>query len=309
MEDVNSNIRKIYPKTQGEHVLEAVRQKLYEDSREPKKKREEFQENRLSKYYSNDLSVMKEYNAFKKKVKEDLLAECMYKVLIPALRDIDGDRKYKISKGLVQDFIQEEGVENLLRNFQRGSLILYEMYDLTNNHYNYIMEKVDNKDRNTFMIDTEDKDNFFEDLDNSDLNSASVTLRERISSSIDDFVIDNIQTKAEVQEIIQNTQERIDANKNESVIEDLNRIANKRILELNERKTKTLLEGMVYNVTESAMKNDEMKALYCENNKVNMDKIVDDTTVIYGFLEMVNMCKMKKIDESYLSTVLKNLKK
>lgn len=298
---------KIYNKTQGECVLEALNNKLYEDNR-VREHKEEINENPLYKYYSDDITVNKEYNGFKRQVKEDLLAECMYKVLIPALQEVEGTRKYQISKGLVRDFIKEEGVENLLRNFRKGSPVLYEMYDLTETHYKSIMEKVDKRDSNTFMIDTEDKDSFFDDLDASNLDGVSATLKERISTSIDDFVMDNVQTKADVSEIIQSTQERISATKNESVIEELNRSANDRIASLNERRAKRVLEGMVYNVAESSMTNESMKAIYCENGKINMDKVVDDTVVIYGFLEMVNMCKMRRIDDDYIINAVNNLK-
>lgn len=298
---------KIYSKTQGECVLEALNNKLYEDNR-VREHIEEINENPLYKYYSDDITVNKEYNGFKKQVKEDLLAECMYKVLIPALQEVEGTRKYQISKGLVRDFIKEEGVENLLRNFRKGSPVLYEMYDLTETHYKSIMEKVDKKDSNTFMIDTEDKDSFFDDLDASNLDGVSATLKERISTSVDDFIMDNVQTKADVSEIIQSTQERISATKNESVIEELNRSANDRIASLNERRAKRVLEGMVYNVAESSMTNKSMKSIYCENGKINMDKVVDDTVVIYGFLEMVNMCKMRRIDDDYIINAVNNLK-
>ncbi len=298
---------KIYSKTQGECVLEALNNKLYESNR-TRERKQEINENPLYKYYSDDITVNKEYNEFKVKVKEDLLAECMYKVLIPALQEVEGTRKYQISKGLVRDFIKEEGVDNLLRNFRKGSPVLYEMYDLTETHYQSVMEKVDKKDSNTFMIDTDDKDSFFDDLDASNLDGVSTVLKERISSSIDDFVMDNVQTKADVNEIIQSTQERISATKNESVIEELNRTANDRIATLNERRTKRVLEGMVYNVAESSMTNDSMRQIYCENGKINMDKVVDDTVVIYAFLEMVNMCKMRRVDDDYIINAVNNLK-
>ena len=298
---------KIYSKTQGECVLEALNNKLYESNR-TRERKQEINENPLYKYYSDDITVNKEYNEFKVQVKEDLLAECMYKVLIPALQEVAGTRKYQISKGLVRDFIKEEGVDNLLRNFRKGSPVLYEMYDLTETHYQSVMEKVDKKDSNTFMIDTEDKDSFFDDLDASNLDGVSTVLKERISSSIDDFVMDNVQTKADVNEIIQSTQERISATKNESVIEELNRTANDRIATLNERRTKRVLEGMIYNVAESSMTNDSMKQIYCENGKINMDRVVDDTVVIYGFLEMVNMCKMRRVDDDYIINAVNNLK-
>ena len=298
---------KIYSKTQGECVLEALNNKLYEDNRQRNIK-EEFDENPLYKYQNDDIKVYREYTQFKTKVREELLAECMYKVLIPALQEVAGTRKYQICKGLVRDFIKEEGVDSLLTRFKKSGPVLYEMYYLTKTHYDAVMEKVDRKDCNTFMIDTEDKDSFFDDLDASNLEGVSATLKERISTSVDDFIMDNVQTKADVNEIIQSTQERISATKNEAAIEELNRSANDRIATLNERRPKRILEAMIYNVAQSSMINESMQSLYCENGKLNMDKVVDDTVVIYGFLEMVNMCKMKKMDDEYIINAINNLK-
>lgn len=303
--------RKIMPKTKSELVLEAVRGRLYDDEKSTIKENKYQEYNtKIEDMYEKDNQVVMEYLDFKKSVKEDLFAECMYKIYMPGLRNVESPRKYQIAKGLVKDYIQENGIDFLLRKCKYGSPLLYEMYELTNRYSDIILEEVDKNNPNTFNIDTELKDNFFDDIDASkDLNTSSSLLRERISTALDDFLMDNVETKGAIEEIIQQTQERIEANKNTDVRESYNELANRRIMELKERKPKGILESMIYNVSSSSIVNENMRSIYInENGKLDMDKIVDETCVMYGFLEMLNLCKFENVNEEYLLKNINNLK-
>ena len=44
-----------------------------------------------------------------------------------------------------------------------------------------------------------------------------------------------------------------------------------------------------------------------ENGKLNMQKIIDTSEVMYTFLEMVNSMKIKDIDNRYLTEVLNSI--
>ena len=83
----------------------------------------------------------------------------------------------------------------------------------------------------------------------------------------------------------------------------------RQIVDLKRKRSKGVLEGMIYNVTESSVIDDEMKSIYFENGKLNLDKIVEETALLYGFLEMVNLCYMKKVDEQYILDNINGLKK
>ena len=127
---------------------------------------------------------------------------------------VDTPRKESICKGLVKDFIKEETVDGLLNEFKRGSSLLYELYDITNRYSQAVFERCDKNDCNTFNVDTDLKDDFFTELEEGDLNKVSDTLNARISNALDEFITDNLETKSQIQDIINQTQERIDANKN-----------------------------------------------------------------------------------------------
>ena len=83
----------------------------------------------------------------------------------------------------------------------------------------------------------------------------------------------------------------------------------RQIVDLKRKRSKGVLEGMIYNVTESSVIDEEMKSIYFENGKLNLDKIVEETALLYGFLEMVNLCYMNKVDEQYILDNINGLKK
>ena len=234
--------------------------------------------------------------------------ESICKILIPSFDNlVDTPRKESICKGLVKDFIKEETVDGLLNEFKRGSSLLYELYDITTRYSQAVFERCDKNDCNTFNVDTDLKDDFFTELEEGDLNKVSDTLNARISNALDEFITDNLETKSQIQDIINQTQERIDANKN--MKEAYNQTAERQIVDLKRKRSKGVLEGMIYNVTESSVIDDEMKSIYFENGKLNLDKIVEETALLYGFLEMVNLCYMKKVDEQYILDNINGLKK
>ena len=403
--------------TKSDIVLKTLENKRFGEPKKVIKEESTYSEynKRIDDIYNNKEKIIREYKEFEVRVKEDFLMESICKILIPSFDNlVDTPRKESICKGLVKDFIKEETVDGLLNEFKRGSSLLYELYDITTRYSQAVFERCDKNDCNTFNVDTDLKDDFFTELEEGDLNKVSDTLNARISNALDEFITDNLETKSQIQDIIDQTQERIDANKNmkESYVnegfikkfidnykqlrknqkdirtiqprlmdmidkcetvaqveyferdleigkkemkdkidkvkdpeqkkymqehlkwlnttyskalqnkkKELRKKSNnplkeayidsmeRQIVDLKRKRSKGVLEGMIYNVTESSVIDDEMKSIYFENGKLNLDKIVEETALLYGFLEMVNLCYMKKVDEQYILDNINGLKK
>ena len=296
--------------TKSDIVLKTLENKRFGEPKKVIKEESTYSEynKKIDDIYSNKEKIIREYKEFEVRVKEDFLMESICKILIPSFDNlVDTPRKESICKGLVKDFIKEETVDGLLNEFKKGSSLLYELYDITNRYSQAVFERCDKNDCNTFNVDTDLKDDFFTELEEGDLNKVSDTLNARISNALDEFITDNLETKSQIQDIINQTQERIDANKN--MKEAYNQTAERQIVDLKRKRSKGVLEGMIYNVTESSVIDDEMKSIYFENGKLNLDKIVEETALLYGFLEMVNLCYMKKVDEQYILDNINGLKK
>ena len=108
---------------------------------------------------------------------------------------------------------------------------------------------------------------------------------------------------------LQNKKKELRKKNNNSLKEAYIDSMERQIVDLKRKRSKGVLEGMIYNVTESSVIDDEMKSIYFENGKLNLDKIVEETALLYGFLEMVNLCYMKKVDEQYILDNINGLKK
>ena len=75
------------------------------------------------------------------------------------------------------------------------------------------------------------------------------------------------------------------------------------------QRRRNILESIVRRMSQNIITNDEMRQNFIqESGKLNMNKIIDTTEVMYAFLEMVNTTQIKEVDSKYLETVLMSIK-
>ena len=294
--------------TRAELVKEALNNKMYEGEtrkRKPVNENESIYERQMEQELTQ-----RKFEEFVKKVKTDLVFESIYAIYEPTLKKRTSPRTTGLAKQLVKEFVEDKNPNTLLREFKTKSSLLSEVYSLVNKYSNLIIERVDKKNPVTYNIDTELRDDFFDNLKTEDFESMSTIINQRIASAIDDFVVDNIQTKAEIQDIVNQTKERIDTKKQitKESAEEYNLLGKFRIQNLKERKRQGILNALVYNITESAIKNPQLNEIYFDNGKPNIDLIVDEATTIYSFLETVNSCRLDKVDEKYIKNFLDGFK-
>lgn len=258
----------------------------------------------------NKLKVEREYNKFILDTKKTLLSECIYSLMDKSIGyQQDKVRADVIKRNLVNNFIEEQGVDTLLSRFKTESFLLSEYARIVNKYTNLIIEKADKDNTDTFVVDQEEKDKFFDELDMEDAEEVATAIKIRVSDSVDEFVNSNIKQKEELKEVLTKSKEKIESSKSEEVKESFNILAKKRMSDIRERRKMNIFESMVFSLAEASMKNEELKNVYTVNGKLDMDSIVENCTIMYSFLETVNSSKMIKIDESYLKTVLEQLKK
>lgn len=258
----------------------------------------------------NKLKVEREYKKFITDTKKTLLSECIYSLMDKSIGyQQDKVRADVIKRNLVNNFIEEQGVDILLSKFKTETFLLSEYARIVNKYTSIITEKCDKENTDTFVVDQEDKDKFFDELDMEDADEVASAIRIRVSDSVDEFVYANIKQKEELKEVLTKSKEKIDSSKTEEVKESFNILAKRRMSEIREKRKMNIFESMVFSLAEASMKNEELKNIYSVNGKLDMDSIVENCTIMYSFLETLNSAKMMKIDESYLKSVLEQLKK
>lgn len=249
------------------------------------------------------------YTQFVQGTKKDLLSECVFVLLDKATGYSFNEAQASIMKrNMVSSFINENGVDTLLNAMKSNSYVLAEFSRLVTKYTKIVTEKADKENTDTFCIDPEDRDNFFDELNTDDVEDVARVIKMRVSDSVDQFVQSNVQQKEELKEIIQNSKEKIDAARTEDVKESYGLIAKKAMTNLREKKKNNVLEAMIINVCESAMKNDELKQVYTVEGKLDMDTVVENCTIMYAFLETLHTSKLFKVDETYIKDVLEQLK-
>lgn len=247
---------------------------------------------------------------FSESVRISLLSECIYKFYKEALNI--GTKTYQneaLIRSTISNFIQENGSASLLSSFKTKSYVLSEMNRLVNKHHKVIIESVDKSNGDSFVIDPNFKDEFFKDLSELNSDEAIIVIQSRVADAMEEFVQTNADNKIQIQTILQDTQEKINASKSEDVKESYQRMAKQKINEVNTKTPKNVFGSMVQLSSESVLKNEDMRQQYLtEDNKINFDSIVEKCEVLYTFLETINTLGIIEINEDYIKDLLDSMK-
>jgi len=262
-------------------------------------------------------------------IKPALLSMALQKVLGKCFsKGIHEDAK-AISINLVNNFIEENGVETLLSNFRKNSMFLAEMAMIIDKYYEKIVYESaddDDEDNTEYFIDPDTKEDFYKDIKNIEDEEVVFAIQNRVSDAISQFINKNTEQKLEIKNILDDTvskvnpvqtnaeldaeaeeDEEIDVPEDEleeSFMYDDSYTSMNRINDVKRSKASNVFEKMVYNMTSRVIKNEYMHEAYMKNNRPNMDAIIEGCEVLYTFLEFVNTTKMIDIDEEYIRNVI-----
>ena len=265
-----------------------------------------------------DVFAIKESAAYRKDsrnrqirdLRKSLLSECIYSVFDKALGfQLEAEANDAMKRALVNNFIEEQGTQNLINSFKRNSYMLSEFARLIESTVDIVVEKCDKEKCQDIEIDPETKDQFYEKLNTEDAEQVASAIKNRVSNAVDEFIQSNMTDRIEIQEIIKKTQDKIDKAKTDAIKESYDRQCKQEITRIRNRNNKNVLECMIFNVSSATLKDKTMEKLYMSEGSLDLDKIVEKCTIMYTFLETVNTAKMKKLDGQYITNALNSLKK
>lgn len=297
------NLHKCYEDNKIKKILES------ENAEDEKSDEDEKLYNKIqNKQEENDINERKKVGV-KKELKELLVGECLYQIYNKALGYnteylIEGDELKR--RALVNGFIKESNIYSLLNSFKGKTLLLSEYYTIINKTYNKILEKakINNEE---IIIEPEEKDEFIADITNKEADKVAEAIADRVLSSVQSFIISNQETKQQVMEILNKAQEKVDSTVKENLQETYISNAKQQVSALKYNKSRNILEFMVEKIGKEVYKNEGMKTNYLnENNKLNIDKVMESAIEIYTFLETLNTMNIIKIDEEYIKSFMKD---
>ncbi|MCK9198056.1 MAG: hypothetical protein M0P49_00440 [Bacilli bacterium] len=242
---------------------------------------------------------------FSSSVKKSLLAESIYKLFDMGLGIHEQSvMSNAIKINLVNSFITENGADRLLSEFKYKSLLLSEISKTVTKYHKMIIESVDVSNEDSFKIDPLIKDDFFEELDMDNYKDVSIAIRTRVTDAVDEFIQSNIEDKQELKDAIQDAQNKILTAKTDEIKESFSQISKRKISKIRNGRKVNIFEAMVQALSKGVIQRDDLRESYTNNEKLDMDKIVESCKIMYTFLETVQTAKMVNIDEEYIENVL-----
>lgn len=243
------------------------------------------------------------YNEFITSVKEEFLGECIHYVFNESLNIFDrrSEKQKFVKKALVQNFIQEQGVDKLLYQFSRTNVLLSEFALIVNEALQQVLETTKAYNINSWTIDSDIKDRFIDNLHNCNSKEAIIMITDRVSDAETDFVNDNLRKKMEIDDILKAKKEKIDSleGKSEEVKESAAAFFDRKIKAVKNRRVTKVYQVLAEAMTKNALSDPDLRQVYISEGNLDMETLLEDTGIMYTFLETLYTTGM--VNEEYVN--------
>ena len=251
------------------------------------------------------------YNTFAQTIRTSLLTEALYKLFTESMtEEIKEDPVNRnIMRSIVSSYVNENGYYDIMNRMKTASTTMSSIYKTITESSEAILEDVVKDNPDTFTIDMDDKDEFFQQLDYNDTASIGDAIKDRVSNSIEDFVTANTKDHEDITQALKHAQEKIDniPPESENLKEYYQMKTKRQINEINNG-SKGVFHSMVAAMSEGVMKDKKSHAEFINEGHLDMNKIVDRVRIMYTFMEMLNTARIDNINESYIAEVIEGLK-
>ena len=330
------------PRTNARTVMDYMKQKAIKESTFDLYPKEEVKEKTFAEtnneiIFENNKrrdKLVESKSAFMEEVQKALVSNALfYSIVEPVLNEqVANTHEKKLAASIINDFVNEQDVPRMLMDWRHKSIYLAELANNIDKYTNILKESCDNKikeglsDKGAFDIEDADINKFVIDIKDTIPNDITKLISNRVEDSVDDFIDSSKKNKFAIKQIYDNTKGKIDqinADQQEVVQDypseqpDQTQVMQQEAVAAARRREREILEkpttvfGEMTNIMlESIHKVGVLKEAYSnEYNKINFGKVVNDTKVMYTFLECLNTLNLIPIDESYINKMLYDMSK
>lgn len=264
----------------------------------------------LEQQTRND-SRRKQLDEFKSQTYDFLVSEAMVHILEKCIPQLNSTFKSQL-RNICTSFVNEETSYKLVNSFRTKTLFLSELASIIEESQKQIIHGCEGKD-GPFKISNSDINKFYNKLDNITDNQITKEISSRVAKAEEEFIKNNINDKKELEDLASSTKEKLDSIKNDD--SDLENKLKQECTALYKRKVdsimkrkKGILESIVLRMSNGIITEESMLSSYTkENGKLDMQKIIESSEIMYAFLEMVNTLKIKKVDNNYIKNTLDSI--
>lgn len=187
------------------------------------------------------------------------------------------------------------------------------------------LEEVPDKDI-TVDGNEENQGKIFDELEKEeDVQKAIELIRQRVADAEETFIRRNAEDKKQIDDLIGRISDNVktvedmndeaeaednaDSDSTETKLaEESVRVTRRKIKDITENRTLSVLEKMSRNLTAGIVKDHVIREQYTdENGKLDVSAAFESAKVMYGFLETLNTLQLEKVDAKYIENVLNNM--
>ena len=279
---------------------------------------------------------------FSESVNSRLLECCLYQgMLKPVLKEqFCNSHERKLGKTLVRNFIKEHGAFNLIQSLKNKSCYLNEWYDAIKGYHTAMMNEAKEiaqegiPEAELFDIEDDTIKNFVFDTKSIIPKDITKMITSRVEDAVNDFIDQNKKQKEEIKKVYEKAKEKVASLKdtidpNDPSFQDFNGDPNTELdpkygdqvqeqaMAMVRGKQRAFREEAtsVFNILskntlEAIHRNQAIKESYSVGmtGRLDFQKAINDTKVMYSFLECLNTLNIMDLNESTLSKLLTDMK-
>ena len=279
---------------------------------------------------------------FSEAVNTKLLECCLYQgMLKPVLKEqFCNSHERKLGKALVRNFVQEHGAFKLIESFKDKSCYLNEWYDAIKGYHTAMMNEAKEiaqegiPEAEMFEIEDDTIKNFVFDTKSIIPKDITKMITSRVEDAVNDFIDQNKKQKEEIKKVYEKAKEKVASLKdtidpNDPSFQDFNGDPNSELdpkygdqvqeqaMAMVRGKQRAFREEatsvfsiLSKNTLEAIHRNQAIKESYSVGitGRLDFQKAINDTKVMYSFLECLNTLNIMDLNESTLSKLLTDMK-
>lgn len=255
----------------------------------------------------------KALDAFASESKDFLLTESLFYIMKKCFPVTLESSLLDQGRSVISSFVMEEGADSLLSRFRTKTLFLSELANIVETTHRKVLHSCEGKDA-PFKITNSDMKAFHDRIDNMSTDAITKEIVSRVTKAEENFVKANMKDKENIEKLAEKTKEKIDnikvkdADTEEDLKQEFAALYRRDVDSVMNRK-KGILESIVLRMSRAIVSESALLEQFTqENGKLDMQRIIDSSEVMYTFLEMVNTLNIKPITTSYISDALASIK-
>ena len=255
----------------------------------------------------------KALDAFASESKDFLLTESLFYIMKKCFPVTLESSLLDQGRSVISSFVMEEGADSLLSRFRTKTLFLSELANIVETTHRKVLHSCEGKDA-PFKITNSDMKAFHDRIDNMSTDTITKEIVSRVTKAEENFVKANMKDKENIEKLAEKTKEKIDnikvkdADTEEDLKQEFAALYRRDVDSVMNRK-KGILESIVLRMSRAIVSESALLEQFTqENGKLDMQRIIDSSEVMYTFLEMVNTLNIKPITTSYISDALASIK-